>query len=192
MGRTAGRSAEATRRAVIAAAARLIATRGRVVSLDAIAEAAGVSKGGLIYHFPSKDDLFAAIVRSYADAFRDRVMERAAAGATERGRLTRAYAEVALDPRELTGEQRDRLVVIGQLMSIPAVAEIAAEDVRRWERDLAADGVSPDIQQVVVAASDGAEGALLWGAEADEASLDRLRATLIGLLDRDLRSGSDG
>lgn len=192
MGRTAGRSAEATRRAVITAAARLIVARGRVVSLDAIAEAAGVSKGGLIYHFPSKDDLFAAIVRSYADAFRDRVMARAAAGTTKRGRLTRAYVEVALDPRELTGEQRDRLVVIGQLMSIPSVAEIAAEDVRRWERDLAADGVSPDIQQVVVAASDGAEGALLWGAEADEASLDRLRATLIGLLDRDLTSGSGG
>ncbi len=190
MGRTAGRSAEETRRAVIAAASRLIASRGRVVSLDAIAEAAGVSKGGLIYHFPSKDDLFAAIVRFYADAFRDRVMDRAAASTTERGRLTRAYVEVALDPRELTGEQRDRLVVIGQLMSIPAVSEIAAADVGRWERDLAADGVSPDIQQVVVAASDGAEGALLWGAEADEASLDRLRTTLIGLLDRDLRSGS--
>lgn len=38
----------------------LISHGSAAATLDAIAEAAGVSKGGLLYHFASKDDLFVA------------------------------------------------------------------------------------------------------------------------------------
>lgn len=186
MGRTAGRSAEQTRSAIIAAASRLIAERGVRVSLDAIARAADVSKGGLIYHFSSKDDLFLAIVRSFCHGFRDRVMEHADREGDVPGRLTRAYVNVSLDPDVLNGEERIRLVVIGQLMSIPEVADLAAEDARRWERDLGEDGVSPDVQQIVISASDGAEGALLWGDAPGAEALQRLRSGLLGLIERDL------
>ncbi len=189
MGRTAGRSAEQTRGAIIAAAAGLIARRGVRVSLEAVAEAAGVSKGGLVYHFPSKNDLFLAIARSFCDGFRDLVLARAGDDPGERGRLTRAYVDVSLDPDVVTGEHRDRLLVIGQLMSIPVVADLAAEDARRWSDDLARDGVSPDVQRIVVAASDGAEGALLWGAAPDAETLMRLRAGLLALLDGDVGPG---
>lgn len=39
----------------------IVETGAGNASLDAIAERAGVSKGGLLYHFPSKTDLFAAL-----------------------------------------------------------------------------------------------------------------------------------
>lgn len=38
------------------------------LSLDAVAERAGVSKGGLLYHFPTKQALIMAIVESYLAA----------------------------------------------------------------------------------------------------------------------------
>lgn len=190
MGRTAGRSGEQTRSAIIAAASRLIVERGVTVSLEAIADAADVSKGGLLYHFASKEDLFLAIARAFCDEFRSLVMERADGDPREPGRLTRAYVDVSLDPGLLTGESRVRLVVIGQLMSIPAVADLAAADVRRWERDLAGDGVAPDVQQIVISASDGAEGALLWGAALGPETLARLRGNLLDLVERGLNPGA--
>jgi len=40
---------------------------GRNLTLDAVAHAAGVSKGGLLYHFPSKDALLAAMIERHID-----------------------------------------------------------------------------------------------------------------------------
>lgn len=45
------------------AAARLVAERGvQELTMDAAAAAAGVTKGGLIYHFKTRDELLAALV----------------------------------------------------------------------------------------------------------------------------------
>lgn len=51
------------RRPLLDAAAEIIATRGgSALTLEAVAEQAGVSKGGLLYHFPSKDALMRALL----------------------------------------------------------------------------------------------------------------------------------
>jgi AcrR family transcriptional regulator len=55
------RTSETTRRAILAAATKLFYAEGiRAVSVDAVAEKAGVTKRTLYYHFRSKDDLIAA------------------------------------------------------------------------------------------------------------------------------------
>lgn len=55
------RRSEPTRDRIVAAAARLFYGEGvRSVSVDAVAEKAGVTKRTLYYHFASKDDLIAA------------------------------------------------------------------------------------------------------------------------------------
>lgn len=52
---------KSTRDVIVAAAARLFYAEGiRAVSVDAVAEEAGVTKRTLYYHFDSKDDLIAA------------------------------------------------------------------------------------------------------------------------------------
>ncbi|WVT75394.1 helix-turn-helix domain-containing protein [Sinorhizobium chiapasense] len=52
---------KSTRDVIVAAAAKLFYAEGiRAVSVDAVAEAAGVTKRTLYYHFESKDDLIAA------------------------------------------------------------------------------------------------------------------------------------
>ena len=55
--------ASARRREIIEVGTRLIAERGyRGVSLDQIAEACGITKQGLLHHFPSKAELLVAIL----------------------------------------------------------------------------------------------------------------------------------
>jgi AcrR family transcriptional regulator len=52
-----------TRERIVAAATRLFYNEGiRAVSMDAVAEKAGVTKKTLYYHFASKDDLVAATI----------------------------------------------------------------------------------------------------------------------------------
>ncbi|GLH81136.1 TetR family transcriptional regulator [Bradyrhizobium sp. SSBR45G] len=55
------RSSDPTRTRIVAAASRLFYAEGiRAVSVDAVAESAGITKKTLYYHFRSKDDLVAA------------------------------------------------------------------------------------------------------------------------------------
>lgn len=45
------------------------------LTLDAVAQAAGVSKGGLLYHFPSKDALLAAMIDRHVDRIEERCVQ---------------------------------------------------------------------------------------------------------------------
>ena len=52
----AKRSSTATRDTILSAAANLVLRKGASrMTLEAVAREAGVSKGGLLYHFPSKE-----------------------------------------------------------------------------------------------------------------------------------------
>jgi AcrR family transcriptional regulator len=46
------------------------------LSLDAVAQRAGVSKGGLLYHFPSKAKLLQALVQKHIDVFDGELAEQ--------------------------------------------------------------------------------------------------------------------
>lgn len=53
---------------ILQAALNVAAEKGAgKVTLDAVAKASGLSKGGLLYHFPSKDALIAAMVQHLLD-----------------------------------------------------------------------------------------------------------------------------
>ncbi len=66
-----------TRQTILAVAAELFRSQGYgATTMQVVAERAGISKGNLTYHFPSKQALFEAV---YAEAFayvRDRVLSR--------------------------------------------------------------------------------------------------------------------
>jgi AcrR family transcriptional regulator len=68
MGRSVSRSA--TRRRLLDAAVAVVRREGpRALTLDAVAAEAGVSKGGLLYHFATKDDLVDALIEDWRDSF---------------------------------------------------------------------------------------------------------------------------
>jgi AcrR family transcriptional regulator len=74
-------------------AAYAVAERSGVaaLTLEAVATEAGVSKGGLLYHFPSKEALLAGMVDGLCGTFRDLAGAAAQADPDPLGRSARAY-----------------------------------------------------------------------------------------------------
>jgi len=63
----------AARGRILDAAEQLVADQGACsLTLDAVAQAAGVSKGGLLYHYPNKDALLAAMIERHCDDLDER------------------------------------------------------------------------------------------------------------------------
>lgn len=84
------------------AAAALVLKRGTTaLTLEAVAEAAHVSKGGLLYYFDSKNSLLEALADYLAEQLRTEV-EREAAG----GSLAKAYLQVVSRMGQLPKDQQ--------------------------------------------------------------------------------------
>jgi AcrR family transcriptional regulator len=79
----------------ILAASVQVALRDGVsaMTLDAVAREAGISKGGLLYHFASKDELIAAMLEHHAAKIQKVVEARMAADPNPRGRWLRALVQ---------------------------------------------------------------------------------------------------
>ncbi len=73
------------------------------MTLDAVAKAAGVSKGGLIHYFPSKDALVAGMLDFYGEHLEREIERRIAVDPEVVGRRVRAMMQIAfpwLEPVE--------------------------------------------------------------------------------------------
>jgi AcrR family transcriptional regulator len=96
-------------------AARLCIEHGlHALTLDAVAREAGVSKGGLLHHFPSKQALLHALSRAcFEDLDRRLVEELARDRSPSKGRFARAYLKVvAENSARPEGECWDNLAVL--------------------------------------------------------------------------------
>ena len=181
MARTAGRTPEQTRRLVLDAAATVVRRTGPTATLDAVASEAGLSKGGLVYHFQSKDALLLALATDQVERFRAAVAEALDATDDTPGRLTRAYVRTCLDETADPHGLRDDILLTAQLMTSPDVRALARDDQDRWERELADDGLPEHVVELVLAAADGVSAAILWGGDVDPGRMERLRRQLVGI-----------
>lgn len=88
---------EKVRIRLIECAARIISEQGpNAVTIQAVADAAGVTKGGLLHHFRDKNQLSEAVTRYYIaqmDTELDKLMTQ---DSVEYGRFTRAYINAIL------------------------------------------------------------------------------------------------
>ncbi len=93
---TQASSSAETRAHILAAAADLAKEKGAAhISLEAIAKRAGISKGGLLYHFPRKDALIRALVELHLEEV-DAALASAEAktGAQRSNAVARAFVEL--------------------------------------------------------------------------------------------------
>lgn len=76
-------SVGSTRERILEAAERVVTEVGAArLTLDGVAQSAGVSNGGLLYHFPSKERLLGALALRYVDSM-DHCVEAAKDGLQE-------------------------------------------------------------------------------------------------------------
>lgn len=107
--------AERTRAEILRAAKQLFALHGvGGVSMNDIAQAAGVSKASVFYHFGSKADLHYEIVHSIADRAAI-LLERLASGEGEAGEDLRGFAEGHL--RDLLDDPDGTRMMIMEIVS---------------------------------------------------------------------------
>lgn len=118
-------SRPSSKESILDAAETIVVESGALhMTLDAVAERAGVSKGGLIYHFPSKEALLQAMVDRMVDHF-DASRERLRANGCpndlvaeikllqnktgEENRMGAALLAAIANQPELTKNMRERL-----------------------------------------------------------------------------------
>ena len=120
---------ENTRPSILDHASRLAAAKGEVPSLNALAAAAGISKGGLIHHFPSRDALLTALAEQSIAT-----VDTALGQAVGRGDLVQTWLELSLpDQRGIGLFQSLAAVFFAGRSDHGAIQELVTEANKRWE-----------------------------------------------------------
>ena len=148
-------SGQATRRSVLDAAADLVATEGAAkLTLDAVAERVGLSKGGILHHFATKDSLIAAMIEDVVSQF-EGDLARHMQGENGPGSFARAFLRACLDP---DGTVTRSLRISAILAAVAINSQLLAPLRRRyddWRQRLEDDGIDPAIAELVRSAADG-------------------------------------
>lgn len=142
--------ADSTRDRILDALEHLLLEGGlSQITLESVAAQAGVSKGGLLYHFPSKDALFAGMVRRMSDRYADEF--------TQSGRRSVAewYLRTADDPAEVA-LYRSLIAVLRSVDGADGVVQKAVVDaMAAYDDALRAEIADPVQAEIVRLVGDG-------------------------------------
>jgi AcrR family transcriptional regulator len=170
------KSRSSTRDDLLQAASQVVIDKGvEALTLDAVAKQAGVSKGGLLYHFPSKDALMTGMVeqliRDFEAVLQVEFEQDDAPGTS--GQWIRAYMRATLR------FSKQSLALIARLSSIaadsPELLKAAQVYDQQWQQRLETSGIDPIQATIILLAIDG-----LWFSEVFQlGALDEPRRTQV-------------
>ncbi|MGU7770745.1 TetR/AcrR family transcriptional regulator [Burkholderia sp. MR1-5-21] len=123
-------------RAQLLVAASDIATHYGVqaLTLDAVAERAGVTKGALQYHFANKQGLLDALFEQTVERFGRQMEARIAADPQPAGAAARAYVHTTLDKANPAASTDVLRVLVASMVTEPETRERWAVPIREWSR----------------------------------------------------------
>jgi AcrR family transcriptional regulator len=143
-----------TRDVILDAAELLVLDVGAAhMTLEAVAERAGVSKGGLIYHFPSKEALLVAMVSRLLRRFQERQVEAAVNLPSGPKRRFLAYVMAALTETEES--KRLSATLLAASANNPKLLDPVREYYRECFAEISAGGLKFERAAVVFLAIDG-------------------------------------
>jgi AcrR family transcriptional regulator len=170
------------------AAEAVVARQGFAnLTLDAVAAEAGMSKGGLLHHFRTKDRLVERLVTRAAENWRACWMGSYENASEGPGRMTRGLLEHCLSDAKSWTEQlrRSSSAVFAALAQNPSLIEPMRAVYSDLHRRVAKDGLPPGVGEVVVTAIDGLWLYWVLGlVPVDQDLMNRLRAALEEMLAR--------
>lgn len=145
-----GDKAQASRDAILDAAGRiLVRDGGDALTIASVAREAGISKGGLFYHFASKKALVEGLVARHVSAFEELIT----AAGEEPGAATKAYLRSAEHPDGPATKS------VAALLAATVISPEALESLREryadWQARLDRDGVPPGVATAIRFAVDG-------------------------------------
>ena len=145
------------------------------LTLDAVAAQAGVSKGGLLYHFPTKDALIETLVTRICENWRTDYTEAISAVPPGPGRVPRGLMSMCIGTPEKWDEtlRRSSVVLVAALANNPALAK-PLRDVYRNLFSLLKDDPQSATGELVVLALNGLWFEFIFGLQ--DMSPERLRS----------------
>ncbi|NKR26217.1 TetR family transcriptional regulator [Rhodococcus hoagii] len=161
-----------TRDRILDALESLLLTQGLAqVTLEAVAAEAGVSKGGLLYHFPSKEALLAGMVRRLGDRSDQQLADAVASGRT----VSEIYLQYP--PAESADEMTLYRSMLAAMRSADGrhdeVQQAIADVMRSWDDGLLAEIDDPVQAEIVRLVGDGIYLAALLGLPESDPDLHR-------------------
>lgn len=147
-----------TRSRIICAAEDVVIRDGVAkLTLDAAAHEAGVSKGGVLYHFPSRAALVAAMVDRFVVSFEADLARHGCAGGGP-GDFVRAYIDATVSPSLEPGDPREQhlgAALLAGVASDPDMLEPLRSRFASWQASVEADGIDEVTGTIVRLACDG-------------------------------------
>jgi AcrR family transcriptional regulator len=153
------RKQTSSREVLLDAACRLVQSQGAAqLTLDAVAASAGMSKGGLLYHFPTKEALIQGMLDHLLAKCSEQIGREMARQADTPGKWVRAYVRTTFAESQ---EERDLSAgLVAAVATNPSLLEPLRAQYRKWQEQVESDGIDPALATVIRLAADG-----LWFAE---------------------------
>ncbi|TGN99457.1 MULTISPECIES: TetR/AcrR family transcriptional regulator [unclassified Burkholderia] len=141
-----------TKRKIFQASQQILQEKGILgLTLAEAASVAGISKGGLLYHFSNKSELLAGLLHFEATTFEQAVTAAAEADG-QPGAWTRAYI-IASSEQALQGKSLS--AVIGSLLLEPSLLPVYASHAARWAELLNRDQLPERTARIIRFAVEG-------------------------------------
>lgn len=140
-----------------AAESRLLASGPGGLVLDAVAGDAGVSKGGLLYHFGSKEALVGGLCDRMLERFDAQLKALADADPDRHGAWTRAYLSSTVSEEGKPADTSAQVMagILSTLGRDSAHLEKVRSHFATWHANLLHDGIDPHTATLVRLAADG-------------------------------------
>jgi AcrR family transcriptional regulator len=142
---------EKTRTTILGAASRVTARDGAInLTLENVAKEAGVSKGGLLYHFPNKEALISSMIDEHLASWSKAVEQTKDEG---KGAFTRAFVRTTVNPAPLETQLGAGLLAAVALN--PDLLGPVRKHFAAWQKELENDGINAVTATLVRLAADG-------------------------------------
>ena len=163
-----------TKKKILQAAALVVKEKGASqLTLEAVAKQAGVSKGGLLYHYPNKSALLTAMVAHLNENFEKAIEEQVREGMS----WLEAYIVLSFDPQH--SQIKESAGMLAAVANDLSLLEPLAKRYRVLHKHLEANVSDPDLATIARLAADG-----LWLTELFKVSplTDKRRSQILTAL----------
>ncbi|SER67834.1 TetR/AcrR family transcriptional regulator [Salisediminibacterium halotolerans] len=144
---------------ILNAASKIVSERGIFnLTLESVAKEAEISKGGLLYHFPSKEALVQGMVEYLSNNYQEKINQNAEADPLERGKWTRAFLNVTFNQGYPNKDWNSGLLAAKAVK--PELLQPLHSAYQDWQEKIEGDGLDPVDATIIRLATDG-----IWLAE---------------------------
>lgn len=155
------RNASETKSLIIQSCFTILRNDGaKQLTLQAVAEEAGISKGGLLYHYPSKETLITAIVNHQVENFDKYLNHLIEESESAPGRWIRSYATATTNNLEFGTNTELFSGLFAASDEFPQVHDAWRKHYEKWQERIENSRIDPVVGTLLRLAIDG-----LWFSE---------------------------